>query len=148
MRVPRETIYLALYNLLLGITDWNFIDRRFHVISELNQGQFPAIMMVQKPELSEVAGRGIPIKWTLKVDVVVYVDTTNNPDRVPAELLNPILDDIEAAVQPNVNNPGLSPQTLGGLVCECRIRGEVMTDEGTLGTHGFIAVPVEIIVQA
>lgn len=148
MQIPRETIYAALYALLINVSDWNFVARRFHAISELSEGQFPAMLMVQKKELAEAGGRGIPVKWTLQLDVIVYVDTTNSPARVPSQVTNQILDDLEAVIQPNVSNMLSLPQTLGGLVSQCRIRGEIITDEGILGSHGFIMVPIEVVVQS
>lgn len=144
MEHSREEIYLALYDLLCGLDDWKFTTRKFVPITQVSEGQFPALLVVRKNEQAETNGKGIPIRWILAVDVVVYVDTTEDPDRIPAELLNPILDKLEAALQP----PNQQVQTLGGLVSQCRIRGLIETDEGMLGSRGFIAVPVEIIVPA
>ena len=148
MQVTREQIYAALYNQLLTVSAWAFADRRFHVITELQEGQFPAMMMLQKGELSEVQGRGVPIKWVLKVDVLVYVDSSNSPNRVPAQVVNPILDALELCIQPNINNALLLPQTLGGLVSQCRIKGEIVTDEFIGGSQAMVSIPLEIVVQS
>jgi hypothetical protein len=148
MQTPREQIYLALYTLLQGITDWNFVDRQFHVITEISEGQFPAMMMCQSKEKAEVTGRGIPIRWRLLVEVVIYVDTTNDLESIPASLINPLIDAVELAIQPDVGNQSNLPQTLGGLVSQCRINGEIETDEGKLGARGWVVIPVEITVPA
>ncbi|HWR15167.1 MAG TPA: hypothetical protein VN577_10080 [Terriglobales bacterium] len=147
MNAPREDIYAALFTLLNGLADWKFTDRKYVPISQIGDTSFPAMMMCQKDEQPEVNGRGIPIKWHLNVEVVIYVDTGGDrEDMVPAQLLNPLLDTIENAIQPDPTIRG--PQTLGGLVSQTRINGKVETDGGVLLNRGWAVVPVEIIVPA
>lgn len=86
---------------------------------------------------------------TLHLDVVVVVSVPSMTEPVgtetviPASLLNPVLDGIDAALQPD--NPSLNYFTLGGLVRRCYIEGEITTDEGTMAPKAMAVVPIEIL---
>ena len=76
----------------------------------------------------------------LAVRLYVYVATKGAAS--PGEVLNPILDYIEAALADPF--PGQA-QTLGGLVEYARIEGLIETSEGTLGDDEVCIIPVMVL---
>jgi hypothetical protein len=86
--------------------------------------------------------RGVPTKWTFKVDLYLYVNVGNSNTVYPAQVMNPLVDNIVTALAPGSNGF----QTLGGLVSHCWIAGTIETDEGFLGPQAVSIIPVEILV--
>jgi len=70
----------------------------------------------------------------------VHASTCNTADVVTT--LNNEVDAIVAALD---REPASGMQTLGGLVHDCRIAGDIETDEGRLGQQAVAIIPIEII---
>ena len=99
MNKPRETVYAALFTLLQGATGIQNTSRKFLPWDAVATEQCPFLMQVESTETAEVNGRGIPIKWLLHVEAVVYVATSGDVDgQVPTQIMNPLIDAIEAAM--------------------------------------------------
>lgn len=139
----RETIYAALFAQLTGAASFLTQSRRLRHWSDVGSAEQPALFMVQKGETAHRV-KGVPPKWTLTVDVFVYVHA---PDDLspPATTLNPLIDAIDASLAPI--DPS-STQTLGGLVEHAWIAGKIETDEGVLGGQAVAIIPIEILVPA
>jgi hypothetical protein len=103
----------------------------------------PAIFMAEKGSEAKSKARGTPQVWTLHADLYLYAHSSD-PYRAPGEILNPLLDAVEAALQPS---PATGIQDLGlpGLVTHAYIAGKIETDEGVLGDQAIAIVPVEIL---
>lgn len=145
MNQPREAVYAALFNLIKGATGITNSSRKFLPWDSITPEQCPYLMQVEQNETAEVNGRGIPIKWLLHVEQVVYIATSGDVDgQVPTQIMNPLIDAIEAAM----GDPVLAPQTLGGLVSQVRIKGVVEKGQDRLGARGWVVVPVEIVIPA
>ncbi len=108
----------------------------------LKPEQCPALFMVQQGETA-VHMPGLPIKWTLNVEFVLYLDAINDLSSLPATQANVIMDAIEASLHPR--NPA-NVHTLGRLVEHCSIKGQILTDEGLMGPKAIWVVPVSILV--
>ena len=139
----REAIYSALFAAVAGAASFVTASRRLRHWSDVAAAEQPALFMAQKSETA-LRRQGLPPKWTLAVDLYVYVHA---PDDVspPVAALNPLIDAIEAALAPV--NLTLT-QTLGGLVDAAWIAGKIETDEGVLGGQAVAIVPLEILVPA
>lgn len=141
--MTREPIYAALFALLQKIEGVNTFSRRLMHWNDVGAAQQPAIYQVQKKELQKRVPK-MPAKVTLQCEIYLYVNTGNDlVNVVPSTELNPLMDAIEAAIEPY---PG-ERQTLGGLVYSCFIDGEIETDEGVLGPQAIAIVPVTIVVN-
>ena len=139
----REPIYAALLATLSGAAPFVTGSRRLRHWSDVGPAEQPALFVVRKSETAQ-RRNGLPPKWTLAVDVFVYVRA---PDDVSAAttILNPLLDAIEAVLAPA--DPAAT-QTLGGLVEHAWIAGKIETDEGVLGGQAVAIIPVEVLVSA
>ena len=104
----------------------------------------PALLLLPRTELA-VRKKGLPTKWTGEYDLLLYVHTgaQNDPTVVPAQLLNPLLDAIEAAIQ--VDDIANNAATLGGLVSHCAIEGQIQKFLGSLGDEATAIVPIQIL---
>lgn len=152
--MTRETLYAAIFAKFAsltfssgGATTFASNSRRLQHFEQVEPEGFPALFMVQTTE-SVVQQRGLPPKWTLGMLLYVYVKTNAQQDTtvVPSQLLNPILDAIDAALAVDDFKAGTC--TLGGLVSHAWISGPVETSEGNLGDLEIAVVPLEILVPS
>lgn len=98
----------------------------------------PALFQAQGPQVPQTQ-TGQPSKWHLTAKLWIYVSTQGASS--PGEVLNPIVDAIDAAL---ANFPIV--QKLGGLVQWARIEGDLETSEGTLGDIEVITIPIRMLV--
>lgn len=136
----REAIYQALFDKLATVPALKTKSRKLRHWTDVQGIEQPALFQAQRSE-SAATTNGTATRWTLNVDVYVYVKTTGG-NFAPATQLNNILDAIETALAPD--NPIRNTNTLGGLVVHCRIDGTVETDEGNLGDQAVAIIPVVI----
>lgn len=141
----REPIYRALYKLLNeGVTSAVTFSRVLAHWDDVSPNQQPAMFMTQDSQIVERES-GRPARYTLGVKLWIYCHR-DSMDDIPVVQLNNVLDEIEAAIQPDPS-PSYR-QTLGGLVEKCWIDGSIDTDEGTLGNQAVAIVPIRILVVA
>ena len=139
--MTREPIYSALFALVSAVSGIKVSSRRVRAFADIGSGDQPALFMEQKSEQQDVTTK-MPGKWTLHVDLLVYVNTGGNElSVVPSTVLNPILDGICAALVPP---PAIGEQTLGGLVARCRLDGSIEIVEGVQGDQAFAIIPVVV----
>jgi hypothetical protein len=131
--IVRESIYAALWALGAGAASFASANRRLRHWADVAPAEQPALFMSEKGGHAVTKALGAPIAWTLYADFYVYVHSSD-PYLAPAMLLNPLLDELEAALAP-------SPAT--GQ--HAYISGKVETDEGVLGDQAIAIVPVEIL---
>ena len=136
----RETIYLALFNLLLGLVPspqasggvWAqqatgalsasqpiaMMGRRFVPYSRADIQ--PAMCMVEVAEQYLRSGRGAPPIQHLTAHLFFYTRDGADPNAVSATGLNKILDQVDTIMEPVAEE-----QTLGGLVSWARVMGRM-----------------------
>jgi len=107
---------------------------------------YPCLFMAKGSEqIARV--RGLPPKITMNALLYIYAITNAQSDdsaASPSEILNPLLDAIDAALAPDSNETNTC--TLGGIVSHAWISGEIMTTEGALGNIEAALVPIEVLV--
>ena len=79
----------------------------------------------------------------LSVELFVYISTAADPTVAPSQVMNPLIDAIEAALAPD---PTSLVQSLGGLVDHAWIAGKIESDEGLLGDQAVAIVPIDILI--
>ena len=146
MAISREPIYAALFALVQSAVAPHAVTiaRRFELASQVPPAEQPAVFQVQKSERVQHERRGLPAKYWLSVDLVIYVQAGDSA-AIPAQAVNAILDAIDSALAPNAGDP-MNNQTLGGLVEHAWIEGEAMIVEGTLQEQSVAIVPVQMYV--
>jgi len=148
--MTRETIYAAIFtfwsNLTIGgAPAFKLATRKLKLWEEVEPEDQPALLQLQRHE-TVTKPRGLPAKWTLSLDLYLYVHTgaTSDPSVVPSQLYNPLMDAIEAAMV--IDDVGNNAVTLGGIVSHCFIDGAVEIFEGNLGDQLVAIVPITVVV--
>lgn len=137
----REPIFAALFDLVSVAPGLVTMSRTLKHWSDVSAEERPALFQAQGGQtVVATAANGLPSKWMMEASLYVYVSTDGSAS--PGQVLNPILDAIEAMLAPN---PMGVPQKLGGLVEWVRIEGTIETSEGTLGTDEVAIIPVRIL---
>jgi hypothetical protein len=149
--IPREQIFLALFNLVATIqvgtplaVPWKTKSRKLKLWNEVPVELRPALFMAERVQTYFGSERPVPAKRTYNVSFFIYTNAKNATDTNPGSaILNPLLDAIDAALAPNVMT---GRNDLGGLVNHCFIDGDVFVDPGDIDGDGLAIIPVKIVV--
>lgn len=153
MALDREAIAVALFTRLQGAVSGLAFSARRPIAWDQCPNQ-PALLLVKAHESAD-AVRGMPTKWTLNYDAVIYTKRDEDPSVAHDTAQNQIILAVEqalertpaedAALGAHYINDGQDPYTtLGGLCSLCRIAGTVETDGGGLGNQCVTIIPIEI----
>jgi hypothetical protein len=142
--VNREVIYSALFKLLQSVDGVETFSRILAHWDDVSPNMQPALYMTVISQTAEQV-TGFPSKYMLDAKVWIYTHR-DTAGVIPSVASNEILDRLDTALKPPVG-PSFK-QTLGGLVEHCFINGEIVTDEGTLGSQAVAIVPVRMLVVA
>src|SRR5579872_6069660 len=90
-------------------------------------GSQPALFLRQLPgRVDQNEDFGLS-RWTLRCGIWIYAKYSPSSDAIPAVVLNNLIDVVEQTILPP---PGFQTQTLGGIVVNCWLDGDVIIDEG------------------
>lgn len=146
MIIARETIYAALFAQLQGALGASFktYSRRWQPPDQISPADRPALYQVETGEVASTSQKiaGLPLKWDVKVDLVIYTTGSTDPGTIPSQELNSLIDSVESALP--ATTKGMS-QTLGGKVYTARIDGKVEIVENVSGAMALAVVPVCLI---
>lgn len=157
--VTREQIATALLNLLLTASfvtlgsqgqAIGFVTsgRRFRTWEDVNGSQQPAIFLTEPKEHHARQELITPAVRVITYDAFVYInDGANKAATVTAVTsLNNILDAIDPITGGVLKPSPLSDrQTLGNIVYDCWIEGEVVKVPGDLNGQGVMVIPIKVI---
>lgn len=146
--MTREPIYAAVFAFFASLQanglEFKAATRDTATWESFSPEEQPALLQRQKSETATYK-KGFPTKWTLGLELMLYVSTggNNDPDVTPSQLINPLLDLIETALA--IDDQDNDTCTLGGLVSHCAINGTIEIHEGSLGDEAVVIVPIEIL---
>lgn len=83
-------------------------------------------------------------RQTMFAEIWLYSNAGEDPDAVPAVMLNVLLEAVQSAFAPD--QPMMQMFTLGGLVEWCRLAGKVEKEPGDLDGQAIAVAEVEITV--
>jgi hypothetical protein len=141
MNVDRETVFQALFDLVSQAPGFVTRSRRWVPWSNCPASLQPALYQAQSNQRAdEQAATGLT-RWTLHAWLMIYNRIGADPAAIPSTPLNQLVDAVENVLQA----PCGEKQTLGGLVTQCSIVGDVLIDEGVLDQQGIAMLPIVII---
>lgn len=147
--MTREPIYQGLFEffsvLAVGTAPaFKTATRKLKHWEEVQPEDQPALLVRQDLERAE-RRKGLPTKWTGRLWLALYVHTGAHidPGVVPSQLLNPLVDAIEAAITPD--DIGNYAATLSGLVSHIAIEGDIQYFEGNLGDEAVVLIPIQFV---
>lgn len=149
MNSTREAQFNALLALvaatqLNGVAAFVLSSRKFQTWDEVADANLPAVFLTKGFEhASQERSRG-ETKWRVKALLWIYCAHSPDSDAIPGELLNNLLDGVEAQLKPA---PYDGRQTLGGLVDHAYIDGEVIVSEGVLPTDRVSIAIVPVVLE-
>lgn len=148
MFLTREQLYIAIFELLATTPGFNSYWRRFMPIQQLTPPQMPALMMRELRE--HVQGqRGLPPKYTLDIDVAIICETQSDlTGFLPAEVLNPLIDNVETVLMPKPSWDYVTTLDLEG-VSRIWIDGNIEILESIPGSsdRSFCLIPLRVVCQ-
>lgn len=143
----RTAIMAALFARLQKVPGITTSSRRYRPVKDVTAREQPALFLlasdVQKPTYQT---EGVPAVWDLEPAVLLYAQVAAKT-LSPGEVLDPLLDAIEAALlwAPGDGAPAVgSPTTLGGLVTHCRI-ANVIVGEGAESGQAVVQIDLNIL---
>jgi hypothetical protein len=156
--VARKDIAWAIINQLNGQgpqtsplpvpTDPTFptVGRRLPDPETLSGGTFPALYLIKPSETYTYDGEGDAVPPTRVLDflAVIYTDFNAQPNVVIADVIDDLMDGIDAAIAPSGSDYLTSRQTLGGLVYNCVVYGEPKFAPGDEQGKGETLVPIRV----
>lgn len=94
--------------------------------------------------------RGTPPVRELQFHALIYVDFGTDKAVVPADVFDDLLDICDAALAPTMTDQFANGgrQSLGGLVYDCRIEGELELAPGDISAKGIAMVPIRVILNS
>jgi hypothetical protein len=137
----RETIYQAFFNLVSRAPGLQKASRTPRIFSDVDPSEKPFLFVEQMGENAQRQGVSVPYNWQLDISIGIYVYSPDPETVVPASVLNPILDSLEAMLAPS---PTSGRQTLDGLVYEARLLGNGHEAAGAIGNNAWAYVPARI----
>jgi len=147
MTTTREQASIALFNKLSTITDFKFKQRRAITSAALASTLKPALILLEKPEKHERGKQQTDAVRYLNFDAWVLIDAGLDKSATPIIVLNNLMDKIDPqnggvlkADQPQTNRC-----TLGNLVYDCYIAGEVVKVPGDLDGQGALFIPITVV---
>jgi hypothetical protein len=146
VNVPRETIAAALLTLLQGTKiggqpAFLTTGRRARVWGDVTPGDQPAAFLNHGGETAMQDKAYGATKWLLHFEIVIYLRADATPDAVPDTAINAILDAVDAQI---LGTPG-QRQTLGKVVYQTWIEGEILIDTGILDQQVAILIPIKVL---
>jgi hypothetical protein len=146
MAVTRKQIAAALLALLAPTVQTT--GRRLVDPEQIGGGNFPALFLIKGTEKYHYDGEGETLPPTRVLDFEAYIltDYTATPAAVPADAIDDLLDAIDTALAPPIvdqlNNG--NRQTLGGLVYNCVISGDIKIAPGDSIGKGEVLIPIQV----
>jgi hypothetical protein len=135
-----EAIMAALGERIAALPELKTSGRRVVPWNQL--GDQPAAFLRHTGGTVESKGPGLRLT-KMGADLFVYAQGGRHPDETPESYLNDLKDALEPAFAPD--NFALRTLTLGGLVHDCRIEGELVFAPGDAGAQSVVLVPLMII---
>ncbi len=143
MNVPREQVSIALFNLISPAYPWKTAQRAGMMWQDVGSVGQPAMFVFQIGESGTQAQAIGLTKWRLHFWCMIYLraDAAQISQQTTIETqMNDILDKIEKALQPIRGEK----QTLGGIVNNAWIEGQIIIDTGILDQQCALIIPVMV----
>ncbi|MDP9039837.1 MAG: hypothetical protein M3O02_11295 [Acidobacteriota bacterium] len=149
--IDREALWSALFaHFQASLTGFATMGRRHIQPPHLPQDSQPAFFLVQVREKRGGTMRGTPNRLTLHGFIILYTpapvtdEVPGTEQQLAATTLNGFFKQIDDALKPDSRDTGKF--TLGGLVTECAIEGEVDQDPGLFTSQAAAILPIYMLV--
>jgi hypothetical protein len=145
MRISRKTVTAALWSVLEAAYPWAFADQRAMVPDDVMSFAQPAMFLTKiKEGVTQSNGNMAMTSHTLHYAVIIFVRASGTVD-LPTATTEMLIDDILDAIDNALAAPRIGEaQTLGGLVSNAWLEGEVLIDPPALFEQAAIFLPISV----
>lgn len=142
----RETIFAALFAKVATAAGLVTSSRELRLIDELAPAEMPALYQIEGKQAAVTRLR-LPTIWHYHAELALYVHAqAAEQQQLPSivSLLNNMVDAVIATID---RSPATGTQTLGGLVEDVRLSGDIEVIHGRMddGRRSAAFIPLEII---
>jgi hypothetical protein len=144
VRVNRDVLGQALEAQLAKVKNvypFKTVSRRARIWTNVTPAEQPAIFLVKVRETLDQTTWGAP-RYRLAYLALCYLRADAAPNLIPEVEINKVLDAVDGVL---LATPPGEKQTLGGIVENCWIEGDIMIDTGILDQQIVIVIPVSIV---
>lgn len=144
----REEIYQALFDWVStvqigGIDVFKTRSRKLKLWGDVPLELRPAIYLAEREQSYQRSAVGIPVRVFTGL-FFIYTNAKQATDAVSGSaILNPLVDAVQNVLRATPQTGG--KQTLGGVVHDCYIEGDVFFDPGDIDGDGMAIIPVKIV---
>lgn len=142
-----EAVYAALFDLLKSAVfpegiSWETTERIVVVPDQVAVANQPALLLIEGPMHAEQVQLMGPTKWVFTAVAAIYVraDGSASPNPLPAQVANWLIWGVVNAFN---TRPPYQKQTLGGLVYNAWISGEVLSS--VTEQQMVITIPINML---
>ncbi|MGH8402574.1 MAG: hypothetical protein ACRESO_04095 [Gammaproteobacteria bacterium] len=139
--IAREPIFSALFAKLSALTEFTTTSRRLQSIQDIAIENFPAAYQLQGKQVVHKKVNVPPI-YEMEASWILCAFESDQTI-APSTQLNALIDDAVGALEPDATT---NANTLGGLVTQCTIEGDIEVFEGVLGDRAVAIIPIRILV--
>jgi alpha-D-ribose 1-methylphosphonate 5-triphosphate synthase subunit PhnH len=141
----RVTIFTALFNVVKTVANFQTVNQRFIPWTQLSAAQMPALTAFEDRDVYEWLADPLA-RIKMRVHLIMYFAAPQDLTFAPVQDLDNVLDALDVALRPSGTDQATGRQTLGGLVYNARIEGEVVKASGDLDGISALICPVEVTV--
>jgi hypothetical protein len=136
-----EAIFAASFATFAGVSGLKTSSRRLVTWDKVSPEDQPALFQRELRFTAIQNHIGLTAKWHLFGEIVLYANAGSDPDVLPSQALNALLNQVRAIFDPPPNQR----QTLGiPNVYEAVIVGDILIDEGVTDGQSIALVPFKI----
>lgn len=146
MRVARKLISQTLFAQLESAYPWARAERGTEIWSNVAPVDQPFLGLICPHEAASQPQSWGLTRWERFYFALIYLRRDQMPleeGQYFSDLVDDMLDAIDLAL---LGTPKGEANTLGGLVTQCSIDGDVMVNSGLLDNQSVILVPIHVVV--
>jgi hypothetical protein len=145
MRVPRRQISQALFTQLQTAYNWARSERGTEIWSNVAPVDQPFLGLLCPREVASQPQAWGLTRWERFYFAMIYMRRDQMPldqGQYFSDLIDDMLDAVDTSL---LGSPMGEANTLGGLVTQCSIDGDIMVDSGILDNQAVILVPIHVV---
>lgn len=146
----RQQIFTALFNLLKTLppppqfSQWNTFTQKIQQWDDYTAAQQPVMTLFRGAQNFKLTAVGTTrFQWKVLLLIYFRTDGFQTSNTYPDQVTDVVLDNIEQLFTPQGNNKYF---TLGGLVQNCWIDGNIYSDPAIVIDQAVVLCPISIVV--
>lgn len=141
----RKAVAAALLAQLNASSAFPTVGRRLTDPTTIGDGNYPGLFLIKPTERTERASGSLPSKRIMEFYACVYTNVGDDQNAIPADAIDDLLDVIDIALAPGpADQLRGGRQTLGGLVENCIVDGNIDIGPNDVLAKGQAVVPITV----